>query len=200
MAESNATASGNSPTTTAQSLVHLPRIAIKFCTQCKWNLRAAYYAQELLQTFSTSLGEVALIPTSGGIFTITLFHTPTPSSSHTTAIDAQSTSETKTADDMDPSSVSVATRTEEVLVVQETLLWDRKTEGGFPETKELKSRVRNVIQPNRHLGHVDRSLKKAKVSAEAEAEGEKSKEEVVAEESAEEVMAEEKVEGGMTYL
>lgn len=123
-----------------------------------------------------------------------LFHTSTPPSSHTTAIDAQSKAEAKRADDIDPSSISVATRTEEVVVVQETLLWDRKTEGGFPETKELKSRVRNVIQPDRDLGHVDRSLQKAKGSAEAEEE--KSKEEVIAEESAKEVMAEEKVEGG----
>lgn len=42
----------------------------------------------------------------------------------------------------------------------ETVLWDRKTEGGFPETKELKNRVRNVIEPGRDLGHIDRSLKK----------------------------------------
>lgn len=42
------------------------------------------------------------------------------------------------------------------------LLWDRKREGGFPETKELKNRVRNVIEPDRDLGHVDRSLKKEK--------------------------------------
>lgn len=44
--------------------------------------------------------------------------------------------------------------------VTETLLWDRKTEGGFPETKELKNRVRNIIEPGRDLGHIDRSLKK----------------------------------------
>ncbi|GJC95342.1 selT/selW/selH selenoprotein domain-containing protein [Colletotrichum higginsianum] len=37
-----------------------------------------------------------------------------------------------------------------------TILWDRKTEGGFPETKELKRRLRDVIQPDRDLGHVDR--------------------------------------------
>lgn len=37
-----------------------------------------------------------------------------------------------------------------------TVLWDRKTDGGFPETKELKRRVRDVIEPGRDLGHVDR--------------------------------------------
>lgn len=44
----------------------------------------------------------------------------------------------------------------------ETVIWDRKTEGGFPETKELKNRVRNIIEPGRDLGHIDRSLKKSK--------------------------------------
>lgn len=47
----------------------------------------------------------------------------------------------------------------------ETLLWDRKAEGGFPETKELKNRVRNIIEPGRDLGHIDRSLKKGLAQA-----------------------------------
>lgn len=33
-------------------------------------LRAAWYAQELLTTFSEELGEVALIPGTGGIFKV----------------------------------------------------------------------------------------------------------------------------------
>lgn len=57
------------------------------------------------------------------------------------------------------------------------LLWDRKvrqkrtvqlsvgllkklqTEGGFPELKVLKQRLRNVIQPEKDLGHSDAHLK-----------------------------------------
>lgn len=39
---------------------------------------------------------------------------------------------------------------------EQRILWDRKTDGGFPETKELKRRVRDVIEPGRDLGHVDR--------------------------------------------
>lgn len=42
----------------------------------------------------------------------------------------------------------------------ETLLWDRKTENSFPETKELKNRVRNIIDPGKDMGHIDRRLKK----------------------------------------
>lgn len=47
-----------------------PRIAIVYCTQCHWMLRAAWMAQELLSTFSTTLGEVALVPATGGAFRI----------------------------------------------------------------------------------------------------------------------------------
>ena len=48
-----------------------PRIAIRYCTQCRWLLRAAWLAQELLSTFGTDLGEVAPAPGIGGVFKIT---------------------------------------------------------------------------------------------------------------------------------
>ena len=47
-----------------------PRIEIEYCTQCRWLLRAAWMAQELLTTFETELGEVALRPGTGGVFEI----------------------------------------------------------------------------------------------------------------------------------
>lgn len=37
------------------------------------------------------------------------------------------------------------------------LVWDRREDGGFPEISELKRRVRDVIAPDRSLGHHDRS-------------------------------------------
>ena len=36
------------------------------------------------------------------------------------------------------------------------LLWDRKRDGGFPDAKTLKQRVRDRLDPGRDLGHVDR--------------------------------------------
>lgn len=36
-----------------------------------------------------------------------------------------------------------------------TLIWDRKAEERFPEAKELKQRIRDLIAPERHLGHSD---------------------------------------------
>lgn len=47
-----------------------PRIAIHYCTQCRWLMRAAWMAQELLNTFMLDLGEVALVPGTGGIFEV----------------------------------------------------------------------------------------------------------------------------------
>lgn len=47
-----------------------PRVEITYCVQCRWLLRAAWLAQELLTTFEAELGEVALIPGSGGVFEV----------------------------------------------------------------------------------------------------------------------------------
>ncbi len=52
------------------------------------------------------------------------------------------------------------TTTAAPVTTKKTLLWDRKRDGGFPETKELKRRVRDVIAPGRDLGHVDREYPK----------------------------------------
>ncbi|KXL47353.1 hypothetical protein M433DRAFT_164825 [Acidomyces richmondensis BFW] len=99
--------------------VKIPRIAIRYCTQCRWMLRAAYFSQELLSTFGTSIGEIALLPTTGGTFTVHLCY-------------RDSAGETR-----------------------QVVLWDRKVEGGFPETKILKQRLRNHIDPGKSLGHSD---------------------------------------------
>ncbi|CAM3540006.1 SelT/SelW/SelH family protein [Kibdelosporangium persicum] len=49
-----------------------PRLEIEYCTQCRWLLRAGWTAQELLTTFTVELGEVALIPGTGGVFDVRL--------------------------------------------------------------------------------------------------------------------------------
>jgi predicted Rdx family selenoprotein len=97
-------------------------------------LRAAYFAQELLSTFGGSIGEVALIPATGGLFTVHLTYKP------------QETEGTAEGE----------------VQVQEVLIWDRKAEGGFPETKILKQRVRNHIEPSKDLGHSDKPANKVK--------------------------------------
>lgn len=48
------------------------RIEIEYCTQCRWLLRAAWLAQELLTTFESDLRSVSLVPGSGGTFEVRL--------------------------------------------------------------------------------------------------------------------------------
>ncbi|KAJ3166874.1 hypothetical protein HDU88_002960 [Geranomyces variabilis] len=114
--------SANIPPETARS--KFPRIEIEYCPACRWLLRAAWIAQELLTTFEKEVGEVALQPGPSGTFTVRI-------------VTAPSGDEDATA------------------VPSSSLLWDRKKEGGFPEAKELKQRVRDVIAPEKGLGHSD---------------------------------------------
>lgn len=90
--------------------------------------------QELLSTFGTSIGEVALIPATGGIFTVQLCYVP-----H-------------------------SAREQNNAALSEVLIWDRKSEGGFPEAKILKQLIRNHIDPEKNLGHSDTPSSKNKVS------------------------------------
>lgn len=50
----------------------MARITIRYCPQCRWLARAAWYAQELLGTFEAELTEVALCPAPAGVFEIAL--------------------------------------------------------------------------------------------------------------------------------
>ena len=48
------------------------RIGIVYCTQCRWLLRAAWMAQELLTTFESDIAGLTLVPGTGGIFEVRL--------------------------------------------------------------------------------------------------------------------------------
>ena len=88
-----------------------PRVEITYCAQCRFVLRATWLTQELLMTFDTDLGEVALVPGAGGVFEV--------------RVDGE-------------------------------LIWSKKDQGRFPDSKELKQRVRDRVAPDRSLGHSDR--------------------------------------------
>ena len=50
-----------------------PRVEIEYCVGCRWMMRAAWTAQELLTTFESELAEVALVPgKTAGIFQVRL--------------------------------------------------------------------------------------------------------------------------------
>ena len=75
---------------------------IEYCTQCRWLLRAAWLAQELLTTFEADLKAVSLQPGTSGIFEV---------------------------------------RSNDVVI------FNRKQAERFPESKELKQLIRDVISP-----------------------------------------------------
>lgn len=89
-----------------------PHVTVVYCPRCRWMLRSAWYAQELLSTFEGVIGAISLVPaTESGRFEI--------------AVDGH-------------------------------IVWDRKADGGFPQPKTLKQRVRDRIAPQYDLGHADR--------------------------------------------
>ena len=86
-------------------------VEIEYCTQCRWLLRAAWLAQELLTTFDSDLNAVSLMPGTGGVFEVRL---------------------------------------------NGATVFSRKVEGRFPESKELKQLIRDLIAPERDLGHSEK--------------------------------------------
>ena len=47
-----------------------PHIAIAYCYECHWLLRALWMAGEILSTFQDDIAEVALLPSRGGRFRV----------------------------------------------------------------------------------------------------------------------------------
>jgi selenoprotein W-related protein len=88
------------------------QLEIEYCTQCRWLLRAAWLAQELLTTFESDITGLSLVPGTGGIFEVRL---------------------------------------------NGEVIFSRKEQSRFPESKELKQLVRDRIDPDRDLGHSDRT-------------------------------------------
>lgn len=41
------------------------------------------------------------------------------------------------------------------IMIDDHVLWDRKRDGGFPDVRTFKQRIRDVIEPDRSLGHLD---------------------------------------------
>lgn len=44
------------------------------------------------------------------------------------------------------------------IFINDKKVFDRKESGGFPEIKELKQLVRDIVSPGKNLGHSDRKL------------------------------------------
>mmetsp|Transcript_2804 Transcript_2804/g.5608 ORF Transcript_2804/g.5608 Transcript_2804/m.5608 type:complete len:443 (-) Transcript_2804:223-1551(-) len=111
-------------------------ISIDYCSACQWTLRATWLASEVLTTFANEprLHSVSLVPRSpplseGGIFSVV----------------------SASLDDSVAGSSFEANASRRM----ELVLWDRKKEGRFPEAKEIKQSIRDVVNPDKDLGHSD---------------------------------------------
>ena len=90
-------------------------ITINFCTKCGWLMRAAWMAQEIINTYVSDIQSVNLVPGEDGKFEI---------------------------------------------FCNKQVIFLRHQEGKFIEIKEIKKRIRDFIDPERSLGHIDRINKK----------------------------------------
>lgn len=59
------------------------------------------------------------------------------------------------SDDLDGLTLIPSSGGQFTIHIDNVCVWDRRTDGGFPQIKELKQRVRDVIDPKRDLGHID---------------------------------------------
>lgn len=114
-------------TTMEQEPLEYPLASILYCVKCNWVLRASWYQQELLQTFTqkAKTTEEAIIRS--------VIMKPSYVSGTFKVFTKQS---------VDAEWVQV---------------WDRVEDNGFPEAKILKQRIRNVLSPETTLGHSDKS-------------------------------------------
>lgn len=109
--------------------VNLPQIKISYCVKCKWTLRAVWYQQEILQTYVDN----PKFP-EYHIPEISLIPSLTPGTFK----------------------IEVFTDIPQLLGEQDPILiWERKRDGGFPDSKILKQKIRDLLFPGANLGHLD---------------------------------------------
>ncbi|ODV85276.1 hypothetical protein CANARDRAFT_28542 [[Candida] arabinofermentans NRRL YB-2248] len=134
---------------TTDQLISYPLISISYCVKCKWMLRANWYQQELLQTFSSKPVEL-VVPTQ----------TDTSASASDSASNEQETlliNSVLLNPSLKPGTFKIAlyqSNTSEPIII-----WDRTIDGGFPDSKIIKQKIRDVLLPGFHMSHLDKANK-----------------------------------------
>lgn len=109
-----------------QDPIVYPLVSILYCVKCNWVLRASWYQQELLQTFTSKA------QTSDDAIIKSVILRPS----------------------FIPGTFKVFVKKSET--DDWIQVWDRVSNSGFPEAKVLKQEIRNVLSPNTNLGHSDK--------------------------------------------
>ncbi|CAO1630599.1 unnamed protein product [Sympodiomycopsis kandeliae] len=119
-------------------------IVIEFCDRCRWLHRATWVQTELFVTFGEKKDE----PRSDHVQSITLLPMTKDETAGRFRVWVYGSKGAGGAQSTGPQSqVPNASRA--------ICVYDRKIKGGFPELKELKQLIRDVISPNQSLGHSD---------------------------------------------
>lgn len=118
-----------------------PKVIIQYCAKCKWQNRAVWYLQEVLQTFNDFeknlvVKEVSVQPSfeQPGLFLVILLKTE--------------------EDELKP--------LEEVVIYKKKFKKTTEAQNddfyydGFPDSKFLKTLIRDQLSPDEKLGHIDK--------------------------------------------
>ncbi|SJX65268.1 uncharacterized protein SRS1_16091 [Sporisorium reilianum f. sp. reilianum] len=110
----------------------MPLVVIEYCHRCKFGLRANWIQQELLSTFAPSPPNADSAADTASVASVMLIP----------KVDDVSAGRFRVYIAADASGLA--------------LVWDRKVQGGFPEMRVLKQKVRDVVNPRFGLGHSDK--------------------------------------------
>ncbi|GAA5972703.1 hypothetical protein JCM11641_002983 [Rhodosporidiobolus odoratus] len=121
----------------------LPRVVIEFCDRCRWLHRASWTQTELFLTFPPTAPTPEQPNLAPGLRSITLVPRNAPETGGRFRVWLLRGQE-------------AAQEQREASWGGWDMVYDRKIEGGFPEMKDLKQRIRNLIAPSKDLGHSDK--------------------------------------------
>ena len=138
-------ASQVSPPVAPSCATGLPRpcVIFEYCDRCRWQHRATWMQTELLITFSAKEAvDGTSSKASGGGYIASTMLLPCAAPESSGRFRVWLVTEQPGAHSQ----------------IEIHLLWDRKSQGGFPDLAELKRLVRDKIAPGQSLGHSEKKL------------------------------------------
>ncbi|VEU23564.1 DEKNAAC104729 [Brettanomyces naardenensis] len=115
-------------------MLDYPLVSISYCVRCHWMLRAAWYQQEILQTFGSKQDSV-ISANASNVPKLTI---------NSVILKPSLIAGTFT--------IAVKVKKNDNWIV----VWDRKMDGGFPDSKIVKQKIRDLVRPGLKMNHLDK--------------------------------------------